>query len=374
MPENRGLQALEERVTKKDLCTMCGACSFLCPYLRSWQGRIVKLDECDLAEGRCFSYCPRTEVDLDSIHRQVFGQAYQDVTMGPVKRILMVRATDSGLREKAQSGGAVSALIDFALKEGIIDSAILTHRDRNHLPQGRVTHNRDDILSCMGSSYVAGPTLEPLNREDWEGKERIGVVGIPCQILALAKMKTSPIEKRSPVDRVALVVGLFCTWALTYAPFIEYLRKRVDGARIQKLDITPPPERLLKVTTDSKVWDIPLDEIRSFIMPTCGVCLDMTSELSDISIGTVEGEEGWNTVLVRTDRGDKLLGSAEAAGVIETQPLPEENLKHLKEASLLKKRRALSALEERGELNDGYLILSPEIIQQILSEPTKAES
>jgi coenzyme F420 hydrogenase subunit beta len=226
----------------------------------------------------------------------------------------------------------------------------------------------------MGSSYVAGPTLEPLNREDWEGKERIGVVGIPCQILALAKMKTSPIEKRSPVDRVALVVGLFCTWALTYAPFIEYLRKRVDGARIQKLDITPPPERLLKVITDSKVWNIPLDEIRSFIMPTCGVCLDMTSELSDISIGTVEGEEGWNTVLVRTDRGDKLLGSAEAAGVIETQPLPEENLKHLKEASLLKKRRALSALEERGELNDGYLILSPEIIQQILSEPTKAES
>jgi len=84
--------------------------------------------------------------------------------------------------------------------------------------------------------------------------------------------------------------------------------------------------------------------------------------------------EGWNTVLIRTDRGDELLSRAESTGVIETRSLPEENLKHLKEASLLKKRRALSALEERGELDDGYLMLSPELIQQILSEHAEVES
>jgi coenzyme F420 hydrogenase subunit beta len=332
------------------------------------------MDECDLEEGRCFSYCPRTEVDLDSIHKKVFGQGYQDVTMGPIKRVIMARAKDSAFRDKAQTGGVVSALIDFAMKEGIIDAAVLTQRDAKHLPQGRVIRNRDEILACAGSSYVAGSTLESLNKGPWEGSEKIGVIGTPCQVLALGKMKASPIEKQTPIDNVALVIGLFCTWALSYAPFIAYLKERVDGARIKKLDITPPPERLLKVTTDEKVMDIPIDEIRPFIRPTCGVCLDMTSELSDISIGTVEGVEGWNTVVTRTDRGEELIDQADAAGVIETQPLPEENLKHLKEASLLKKRRAISAMEERGEADNGYLILSQDLVRQILSDPTEAES
>jgi ferredoxin len=37
---NRGLKGLEEKVFQKDLCTACGACLSLCPYLRSWQGRV----------------------------------------------------------------------------------------------------------------------------------------------------------------------------------------------------------------------------------------------------------------------------------------------------------------------------------------------
>ena len=373
MPENRGLKALEERVTRKDLCTMCGACSSLCPYLRTWQGRIVKLDECDLAEGRCFAYCPRTEVDLNGIHQKVFGKDYTDIIMGPVKEIQMARAVDLDIREKAQTGGVVSTLMQFATEEGLIDAAVLTKRDKNHQLQGQVAYNSEEILACAGSSYVAGPTLEALNQGPREGAERIGIVGIPCQVLALGKMRASPLKDRSYTDRVTLVIGLFCTWALTYSPFLEYLRNRVDGAEICKLDITPPPERLLKVTTDTKVWDIPIDEIRPFIRPTCGICMDMTSELSDISVGTVEGLRGWNTVVIRTDTGSKLFSRAEAASVIETQPLPKENLKHLKEASLLKKQRALSALKERGEMDGGYLILSNELIEKIQSEPTEVD-
>jgi coenzyme F420 hydrogenase subunit beta len=94
----------------------------------------------------------------------------------------------------------------------------------------------------------------------------------------------------------------------------------------------------------------------------------MTSESSDISVGTVEGKEGWNTVLIRTAKGDELISRAEESGIIETLNFPEDKLAHLKEASLLKKRRALDALKEKGELEDGYLMLSPECIERILSE------
>jgi len=57
----------------------------------------------------------------------------------------------------------------------------------------------------------------------------------------------------------------------------------------------------------------------------------MTAELSDISVGTVEGKEGWNTVIVRTPKGEDLLTRAKKAGVIEIRPLTKNNLSHLKE-------------------------------------------
>ncbi len=348
---NRGLKGLEERVFQKDLCTACGACLSLCPYLRSWQGRVVKLHDCDLDEGRCFAYCPRTEVDLDQIHRKVFGKGYEEVEMGPVRTVFMARAKEPLWRERAQAGGVVSALIDFALRRGIIQDAILTQRELNLLPKGQILSKREEILACAGSSYVSGPTLEALNRGPWNGEERIGIVGLPCQTLALARMKASSLEKKSPIDKVSLVIGLFCTWALEYEGFDAFLRERLGQRRIERLEITPPPERLLKIDTGGQSHIIPVDEIRPFIRNGCGVCLDMTAELSDISVGTVEGLEGWNTVIIRSDRGEALFKEAEEEGIVEYQPLPKDHVNHLREASLLKKRRGLDSLKEKGVTN-----------------------
>lgn len=365
---NKGLKALQERVFDRGLCTACGACLSLCPYLRSWKGRIVKLDDCNLEEGRCFAYCPRTEVDLDRVYRNTFGKPYEEIEMGPVKKIMMARAKDSLWTKKAQTGGVVSCLIDFALREGFIQAGILTPRDSDLLPQGRIIKGSKEIIRCAGSSYVSGPTLEALNRGPWKGDERIGMVGLPCQVLALARMKTSTLEKRTPIDRVDLVIGLFCTWALEHKPLMAFLNERVDGHPIKRLNITPPPERILEVTTGRALYRIPVDDIRSFIRPSCRVCLDMTAELSDLSVGTVEGKEGWNTIIVRTAKGENLLKRAKKAGVIETRPLPKENLSHLEEASLLKKRRALDALKEKGGIEKAYFTLSPHLVKRIISE------
>ena len=364
---NRGLKGLEEKVISQDLCAVCGACLSLCPYLRSWKGRVVKLDNCNLEEGRCFAYCPRTEVDSDEVYQKVFGKSYEEIEMGPFRKVVMARARDLRFTKKAQTGGVVSAFFDFALKEGMIQSGILTPRDGELLPQGKIIRNRKKVLSCAGSSYVSGPTLEALNRGPWKGSERIGIVGLPCQVLALARMKASKLEKRTPIDRVDLVIGLFCTWALEYKPFMAFLKKRANGLRVKKLNITRPPERVLEVTAGTKFYRIPVDDIRAFIRSSCRVCLDMTAELADLSVGTVEGKEGWNTVIVRTAMGENLLRRAKKAGIIETKSVPKDNLSHLIEASLLKKRRALDALKERGGIEKGYLTLSGDLVKRIVS-------
>ncbi len=369
MSLNQGLEALEARVLKKGLCVGCGACAGLCPYLLAWRDGVIKLHDCDLIKGRCFAYCPRGEVDLASVHRAVFGGEYQDIELGPLKRIVAARALDEDLRARAQSGGVVSALMSLALREGLIQAAVLTARRDDLLPQGRVVRRPDEVASMAGSSYVTGPTLAALNQGPWAKGERIGLVGLPCQVLSLGQMRAAGPDKQAPVEQVTLIIGLFCTWALAHQPFFDFLHRRLNHAAIRKLDITPPPQRLLQVFTDAGQTDIPLDEIRSFIRPGCAVCLDMTAELADVSVGTLEGRAGWNTVVIRTRAGEELLKRAEVMGVLEVEALPSENLNHLKEASILKKKRALAALDPQ----EGYPRLPESITACLESWPQEVE-
>ena len=361
---------LQSEVLARNLCSLCGACVGMCPYWAAYKGRVVGLDECNLTQGRCYVFCPRTSLDLDLLSQAVFGVPYTADELGTVQQIAMARAMDDGIRSKAQYGGTVTALTSFALEQGLIDSAVLTAGDENILPSGTLANSAAQIRDCAGSSFVAAPTVAAFNRESAKGDvQRIGVVATPCQALALAKMRASPLENRNNVDKLSLVIGLFCTWALRYEDFASFLAEKVPLGQIVKFDIPPPPANIFQVFADSGRIDIPLDQVRSFIRPACNVCIDMTAEFADISVGAAEGVAGWNTLITRSDAGRKLVEAAQAKGVIETKPLPEQNLAHLKEASLLKKKRGLNkVIETTGSDQDLlYLRLASEVVRGLLS-------
>jgi coenzyme F420 hydrogenase subunit beta len=357
--EVKGPQELGAEVADRRLCTLCGACLGMCPYRAAHRGRIVVLDDCNLSQGRCYCFCPRTAVDLDSLSQTVFGAPYAGDELGTVNEIMMTRAKRRGIRSKTQYGGTVSALMSFALREGRIDSAVLTSSDERVLPGGTPVRDEAGVLRCGGSNFIASPTLATFNREAATDARSIGVVATPCQALALAKMRASPLEDRNNIDKLKLVVGLFCTWALRYEDFVGFLREKVPLAEITKFDIPPPPANIFEVFADSTRIAIPLDEVRSFVRPTCNVCIDMTAEFADVSVGAAEGIEGWNTLIVRSKAGKQLVERAQAKGAIEVAPLPEENLEHLKEASRLKKERGLANLVEMSGSDEDLLYLNP---------------
>jgi len=341
----------------------------MCPYLVAYRGRIVALDDCDLRQGRCYVFCPRTSLDLDLLSQTVFGVPYAADELGTVQEIAMARARDEGIRSKAQFGGTVTALASFALEQGLIDSAVLTASDEHILPSGTLAGSTAQVRDCAGSNFVAAPTLAAFNRESEKDAQNIGVVAIPCQALALAKMRASPLENRNNIDKLKLVIGLFCTWALRYEELARFLADKVPLNQIVKFDIPPPPANLFQVFTDSGRVDISLDDVRPFVRPTCDVCMDLTAEFADVSVGAAEGAEGWNTLIVRSDAGRELVEAARAKGVIETAPLPEQNLAHLKEASLLKKKRGLKKVVETTGSDEDllYLKLASEAAKGLLS-------
>jgi len=117
---------------------------------------------------------------------------------------------------------------------------------------------------------------------------------------------------------------------------------------VTKFDIPPLPVNRFDAYAQSGKVSFPLDQIREYIMSTCAYCLDMTSEFADISVGSVEGIEGWNTVIVRTNVGAELIEIAKTKGKIETDTLLPQNLAHLKGAALLKKKRALEEIVKKS--------------------------
>ena len=355
--EIKGPQDLEKEVIKSDLCTLCGACVGLCPYFRAFRGRIVLMDQCNLSQGRCYSFCPRTPTDLDSVNQSVFGTPYPADALGTHRQAVMARSLDKASLRKGQYGGVTSTLVTLALKKKMIEAAVLTKKGEELLSSGVLAKDKRQVSACSGSNYIASPTLEAFNKGVPGPHQKMAVVGVPCQILALGKMRINPLEDKNPIEKLSLVIGLFCTWAFSYKELTSFLKKDFPLKKIGKMDIPPPPANLFQFRLPEGDHSISLDIIRNFIRPTCSVCLDMTAEFSDLSVGAVEGIPGWNTIIVRTGKGQELLEQAFRAKAIEVAEIPRANFQHLKEASLLKKKRALENIVKRTGSKEDWLYL-----------------
>ncbi len=346
------------------MCTLCGACAGACPYLVTYKGKVIRTDKCILTEGQCYQYCPRTRTDIDAIYQRIFGVPYDEDKLGTgyVRDVFLARSTDKDILKKAQDGGVVTALLLTALQEDVVDGVVETRKSAEKPPQGFVARNKEELLLGAGNSYEMSPVLETLNRIATEDNDRLGVVALPCQVLAIAKMKAEPPRNRIKIENIGLVIGLFCGWSLSPEHFHEYLRQRFDLSQVIKYDIPHHPAHSFDVHTKAGKTEIDLEEIRQYISPACSYCCDMTSEFADISVGSGRAMfRGWNTVIVRTEVGARVVGQAKAIGLLETQPVPAENLSHLKKAALTKKKRAIrNIVKLTGSKQDwGYLAIKP---------------
>ncbi len=347
----KGQAELQRVILNKNLCTGCGGCIDLCPYFKSYKGRTAILFPCMIAQGRCFAYCPKVEVDLDDLSREFFGRPYNGDPLGSYRMIMISRAGKKIKRADFQAGGSASAIIYFGLRKGYLDGAVLTDRE-GLLPVPRFVTNPEEVFICSSSKYTAAPTLSALNQGIRDGFRKIGIVATPCQALATALMRSNPLEDEGFADPTSLVVGLFCTWALDFRGFEEFISKRLDITRIAKMDIPPPPADKMEIyMREGETMEIPLDEVRELVPEGCSYCIDMTAEFSDISVGVLEGRPDMNTLIVRTERGQRIVDEAQKEGYLIVSDIPKENLEHLQWAAGNKKRRALAKAKQEKLVN-----------------------
>ncbi len=356
----KGPKELKEDVIDTGQCTTCGLCLGLCPYLDERGENVAFLSDCRGDQGRCFALCPRTDTDLESLRNIYFPNETTDPVLGPYQSIWMARAVDNSIRGKGQYGATITALTLFGLETDRLDAALLTRWPSNSqepfLPEPVVAKTPEQVLAAAGSKYTACPTLKVLDKTIREEAERLLVVGRPCQVLALRK-RTQIDDPTFPKERIALIIGLFCMWSLSYREFRQMIGPLLRPGKLHRMDV---PKGRFIVESDEGPLDLPHDSVRALSRQACQSCYDFTSELADLSVGSTEWKDDWNTLIIRSDAGQAFLEAAAEQGRLEIKPLPEERTALLREASFNKKQRVLECLEQRArqEGKKSYLQIS----------------
>jgi len=346
---------LQKNVLDAGLCTGCGACVGFCPYQVIYHDRTVHLHRCDLDDGKCYAYCPRTDTNLTALRNGLFDLSDLTSEIGAVKGYYLSRATDSALRAIAQHGGTVTALMELALTSGLIDCAVVSSRNHDIEQKGIKVKDAAALRRNAGSRFTVSPTVAAFNQIAAEDTGKIGVVAAPCQALALAKMKLAPHKNDAgSMDKLKLVIGLYCGWSLSAEKFGELLAKNNLGAdELIGMDI-PAGKKALELRTGNGDKLISLDNVQDCIREACGYCFDSTAEFADISVGSSRSGKnwdemrGWNQLIVRTAQGMSLIDLAIKHGVLEIQQASAESLKELKMAAARKKKTALKNIIKKS--------------------------
>ena len=376
MGKKSGSQSkLKKSVLEQSLCTGCGACVGLCPYQAVYKDRTVQLFDCDLLDGKCYAFCPRTPADYDKIRKSLFIGGDLTLEIGAVKGFYLTRTTDPALRGMAQHGGTVTALLELAMSEGLIDGAIVSGRNENLEQEGALIEDKSNLRQYSKSRFTVSPTVAAFHRLTEDSIQKVGVVATPCQAAALAKIKTVNIEGYEKARSLKLVIGLFCGWTLSMERFQQLLQKyQLFMNALTGLDI-PAGKNVLELQTSAGITNVPLEEVDACIRTACRYCIDSTAEFADLSVGAAryggnsEEMSGWNQVIVRNDVGQQMMDLAKNKGVLEIREAPVQALQELKNAAAEKKKKALKNIVAKSGTVKNLLYLNHDdsVVKKYLS-------
>ena len=330
----QGFQALEEQIVFRDLCSGCGTCSAVCPrncieFLEEGVPTLKGNAKC-INCGLCAIHCPRSFMDTGAIEKELF-EGKRDELGYKVQRIA-ARASDPKIREGAQDGGVVSAMLKFLFEKGAIDGAAVTQADENFLGSPLLATSWEEAKPTSKSKYNLSPNVVALRWARQKKLEKMALVGLPCHMAAFRK-----IEHYGPKNLargVGLTIGLFCSENFCDRMVTDFLpTKGVEPGKITKMNI----KGKFMVESDGQLTEVPLPEMKAIANPGCLVCRDFSAEFADISVGAVGAPDGWCTVITRTEKGDEVLNEMVEAGVLETGKLVKP--KTLKRMSKSKRTR-----------------------------------
>jgi coenzyme F420 hydrogenase subunit beta len=318
-------ETLLEKVVLEENCIGCGACVLVCPFgcLEYFEQKPKLVKKCEVC-GICPRVCPRYEWSWSDLEKLVFGRERKpDEDFGIYQRLVFTQTTDKDIMPSCQDGGVVTTLISFALKNGIIDGALLSglSMDKPFYPVPLLATTPKEVLSCAGTRYTYSPNLLAIQEALKQKRQNLAFVGTPCQIQAIRKMEAANLRRYT--GRIKFTIGLMCTESFTYEGLMKKHVQQILGINLHDIKKMNIKGKVIVTTNSGEVKTISLAEAKRYTRKSCLPCTDFSAELADISTGGL-GLAGWTLTIIRTETGRELFENAEEAGLIKTRPVEEE--------------------------------------------------
>jgi coenzyme F420-reducing hydrogenase beta subunit len=231
---------------------------------------------------------------------------------------------------EGQDGGMVSAFLIWGMRKGVFDTAIVVRNKENGDAEAVVAHGVDDVVRAKGTKYFRVNIASKLKELLDQGSSKIAVVCTPCQVRAVRKIQ-EPLNQKS-LNFKLTVIGLFCFEAFNYAR-LESEIKKLLGVDLNKVEKSQIRKGKFTISEREKEYSCKVSALHKAVEKGCFNCKDFSAQLADIAVGSVGSQQGYSTVIVRTEEGKMLLRDLkiEKTGVEETE---------IKKLSKIKRERA----------------------------------
>jgi len=264
--------------------------------------------------GICVSVCPGKEVNFKELVKRN-ERMITSYYIGRFHQIYIGHANNKGVWHRGASGGMVTAILLQLLEEDKIDGTVLLDfsEDMPWFPEVKVSSNPTEIVRAAQSKYFIYPHNIILKKIRESRYSKVAYVGLPCQIHGLRKAT----EKRVPgTEKIKYIMGLYCGNNLYYKATLDLYKKLgfKDTNLISRVAYRDGnyPGKFVVEGKNGKIGMIDkftFNYLSFFFIPfRCLFCIDLTSELADISFGDgwqdtyqERGKIGQSVIIVRHD-------------------------------------------------------------------------
>jgi coenzyme F420 hydrogenase subunit beta len=328
------------------LCIGCGACYHACDKSNvslvniAEQGiRPVFKDKSCAGCTDCLEFCPGYKVDSDLVAREQPEYAQlEDHGFGRALEIWEGHAADPEIRRHASSGGLISALALYAIEREGMEQAVHIASDDEApwLNRTVASRTREDLLSRTGSRYSPASPCDGLGLIE-KGEGRSVFIGKPCDAAAASKLQRMRPEL---AEKLGLVLTFFCAGTPSTRASTDMLESmNVPREDVKSLnyrgDGWPGGFKATDAAGETRCFK-PYPEAWSELARRrpfrCHLCPDGLGRVADLACGDAweKFEDGKNPglsiVLVRSERGRRILHGAIEAGYVVLERVDKDSV------------------------------------------------
>ncbi len=320
-------------IVDSHLCCLCGACEAVCPVKAITivdDKPIIDEEKC-IHCGLCNFHCPRTLMPLNILKTYVSGPQegyFQDLNtqaFGPYRVLKSASSQKEDIKAVCQDGGMVTTFLQYLLDKKEIDGAVVAKRQPNSWDtKPMIVTNVEALLEAAGTKYAVSPNFVALNQAQQLGCTKLAFVGTPCQVQAMRKYQVYSNIFENIWGSIEYVIGIFCMETFAYENVVKISEEFCNTpiTNVSKMDINKG--KFFVYDLNKNAAEVPIKEVTSLARHGCHYCVDLTNELADISCGSIGSGPGWSTVVVRSEKGEKLYNAALQENYFQVRDVPAD--------------------------------------------------